>query len=107
MLNMPYINCVCRGHTVFMLSVSMFICLSVCLSICYVLVSVWEVSNKHCLLTFILIYLGQENICVWYRRLTDVFFQINQLRHDLSMKEELLKFYTQNYENHDSPNTPE
>ena len=35
------------------------------------------------------------------------FLQINQLRHDLCMKEELVKFYTQNYENTDSPSTPE
>ena len=31
------------GYTVFM---------SVCPTICYVLASEWEVSNKHCLLTF-------------------------------------------------------
>ena len=28
-------------------------------------------------------------------------------KHDLSMKEELLKFYTQNYDNNGSPGTPE
>ena len=39
---------------------------SFCLSVCYILVTeeVWGVSNRHCLLTFLVVFFLHENIII-------------------------------------------